>query len=94
MTATPSPVPTAFARLRAGYAREPFPSADAREDRLLRLERAVVAHADAIVAAADADFGGRSRHETLLVDVVTVVESLGFARRRVRAWCLQRRWTR
>ncbi|MBL8956451.1 MAG: aldehyde dehydrogenase family protein, partial [Myxococcaceae bacterium] len=76
----------AFEKLKAGL---PFPTADEREDRLDRLERLLVKHRDAFVRACDEDFGGRGRHETLIVDVVLTLESVRDARRNLRAW-LQR----
>lgn len=79
-------VQATHARLQAGYAQEPNPSADVREDRLTRLEKVLVKNTESIVAAVDADFGGRSRHETLVADVLTVLDSTRTARRHVRAW--------
>lgn len=76
----------AYERLRRAYLAEPCPTADEREDRLDRLVRMLQAHRDAIVEAADADFGGRSRHETLLADVYSTLEAARHARRHVRGW--------
>ena len=83
---TPEDVQVAFDHLRRGAAAEPNPSAAAREDRLERLEALLVEHAEGFVAAASADFGGRSRHETLLADVVATLDSVRTARKQLRAW--------
>ncbi len=78
-----SEVQQAFQKLKAGA---PFPTADEREDRLERLEELLVKHREKLVAACDADFGGRSRNESLIVDVVLTLESVRDARRNVRRW--------
>ncbi len=76
-------VQRAFEKLRGGL---PFPTAADREDRLDRLEALLVKHREAFVKACDEDFGGRGRHETLIVDVVLTLESVRDARRNVRGW--------
>jgi coniferyl-aldehyde dehydrogenase len=57
---------------RAAFAREPYPSAAVRRDRLARLLALVRDHEREFVAAIDADFGGRSSHETRLGDALIV----------------------
>ena len=63
------PVLESYDRLRRAQAASPYPSLAEREDWLARLERVLVDNAERFVAAIDADFGGRSRHETLLADI-------------------------
>lgn len=81
----------AFARLRKAEGAEPYPSAAIREDRLRALERALVARKDAIVAAVDADFGGRLPFETLLAEIYVTLESFRHARKHLRRWMKPRR---
>jgi coniferyl-aldehyde dehydrogenase len=76
----------AFALLGRGCRREPDPSAEERLDRLRRLEALLIDHAEAFVTAADADFGGRSRHVTLLADILATLDSVRHARRHLRGW--------
>jgi acyl-CoA reductase-like NAD-dependent aldehyde dehydrogenase len=72
--------------LQAGYRQEPHPSGAVREDRLERLQRAVQAHQGAICDAIHADFGGRSRHESLLADVFSTLETIRHAHRHTATW--------
>jgi acyl-CoA reductase-like NAD-dependent aldehyde dehydrogenase len=76
----------AFADLSAAAIRDGAPDADARREALLRLRAALLARAEDIVRASDADFGGRSRIETLLADVLCVSEAAAFAAPRVARW--------
>lgn len=75
-----------YERLRAAQQATPFPSADARVDALERLERGVRRHRDALVAAANADFGGRASMETLGADILLTLEGVRDARRHVTSW--------
>ncbi len=70
----------AFAALSEA-ARAGAPSAEERRAALRRLRAALLARAEAAVRAADADFGGRSRIETLLADVLCVAEAAAHAAR-------------
>ena len=91
----PTPMPTtdegvtvsaAFDRLHRAAAADPMPSAGERCDRLDRLARTLTLHQDAICDAVHADFGGRSRHETLLADVFATLETIRHCRRHVARW--------
>ena len=62
-----------------------------RLDDLKRLGDAVRASREQIIEAANADFGRRSRHETLIADVMTVLDEIGHARRHLRGWMRPRR---
>ncbi len=73
-------------RMRAAFLREPAPSLRERRESLAALREAVAAHAEQIAAAIDADFGGRSRHETLLAEVHLTLSSIAHTRAHLRAW--------
>ena len=81
-----SAVRTAYQRLRTAQRADPFPTPEQRRDWLERLERVLSEGAPRFVRAIDADFGGRSRHETLLVEVMASLEAVRDARRRVASW--------
>ncbi len=83
---TPLEVRHAFDLLTAGARAEPFPPAEVREDRLSRLERLLATRAEEFVEATAADFGTRSRHETLVADILATLDSVRHAKRHVRAW--------
>ncbi len=58
---------------------------------LLRLRRAVSHRLEAMVDAASADFGHRSRHETLLSDAMTVLSEIDHVRAELRGWMRRER---
>lgn len=76
---------------RAAYLRDPTPSADLRIDRLDRLLRMSENASEAIVAAISADFGHRSRHETLLTELGMSQAAIRNAKRHVKSWMKTRR---
>ncbi len=78
-------------RLRAGFAADPAPGPAERRAALTKLEKAVLANQDAIAEAIDADFGHRSRHETLLAEIFVTLEGIRYARRHLRQWMRPRR---
>lgn len=75
-----------LAHQRAAWLADPMPSLAERRDRLDRLARFVQDHRQAICDAISADYGHRSRHETLLAEVVPVVDGIRHAKRHLRAW--------
>jgi coniferyl-aldehyde dehydrogenase len=76
---------------RRAFAEEPFPTLAARHDRLGRLLKLTEDHEPAISAAIDADFGGRSRHETRLAELHVVASGIRFALAHVAGWMRERR---
>jgi len=72
-------------RQRAAFARDPWPSAAVRRDRLSRLIE-VLDDEPAWVAAVDRDFGHRSAHETRLAELYVVAAEARHARSRVARW--------
>ena len=82
----------ALAALREAEARDggPLPL-DRRRDALASLAAAMLRRADEVAAAVDADYGGRSVEETLLADVMLVVNAARYARGHLRRWARPRR---
>jgi coniferyl-aldehyde dehydrogenase len=78
-------------RQRASYLADGPPTAEQRIDRIQRAIDLLVDHQDRICEALDADFGHRSREQTLLTDVMSSVDALKFARKRVRRWMQRER---
>jgi coniferyl-aldehyde dehydrogenase len=74
-----------FDRLRAAQGRH-VPTLAERKAKLARLEKAVIAYREDIVQAISADFGRRSRIETLAADVMTVLGDIRHSRRHLRGW--------
>jgi len=82
---------TSFQRMHQASRTEAPPSLSERRARLDALERAIRANQDAIADACNADFGARSRHETILADIFPTLAGLKHARRHLSAWSKPRR---
>ena len=76
---------------RRAFAADPMPAKAARDDRLGRLLAMVEQHAGAFTDAIAADFGHRSRHETLIAEIVVMVGAIRHARRHLGRWMRMRR---
>ena len=72
-------------QVRAAHRRQP-PSYRQRMDDLARLGDVVRRHRDELVKAVSADFGRRSRHETLAADIMVTLDEIKFLRRKLRGW--------
>jgi coniferyl-aldehyde dehydrogenase len=94
----PDPSAAALARLqdlvarqREAFDRDRHPALDVRRDRLRRLLALTEKHGSAIVAAIDADFGGRSPHESRLAELYVTSAGLRDALRDLPKWMKPRR---
>jgi coniferyl-aldehyde dehydrogenase len=76
----------AFERQRAAWAAAPYPSWAERADRLRRLQQLLQQHEAEIIAAIDADFGGRPAVETELAEIFPSLEAIKDALRHGRGW--------
>ena len=76
----------ALDRQRRAFEASPFPTAAQRQATLKRLEVLVRTHQDAIVDAISADFGNRSRVETIMSEVLPTIGAAAHARRHVASW--------
>ena len=72
-------------RLRSAWQAQRPDYAQRRAD-LLRLRNALVERQEQMLAAIDADYGNRSRHETLLGDVMPVLAEIDHLRTHLRRW--------
>ncbi|MDR9466822.1 coniferyl aldehyde dehydrogenase [Marinospirillum sp.] len=75
-----------LSQLQEAFSSEPFPVLATRLDRLKRLEKALKAHYPNLLDAMSEDFGGRSRQESLLADVMPIISEIAFVRRRLKHW--------
>ena len=75
-----------LARLKSAHRKSGPPSYEQRIASLERLERVLVAHQNDVATAISRDFGGRSKHESLLVEVFAVVSSIRYVKQRLREW--------
>lgn len=71
-------------RQRTAFLQAGPPSLEQRRQDLGRLRSAILARRGEFEAAADADFGHRSRHETAILEMVTLIQGIDYLRRKVR----------
>lgn len=71
---------------RKAYLANPYPSRAQRKDDLLRLKAFVRDNRDAILDAISADYGNRSRHETLFAEIYGVLDGIDHAIGNLRKW--------
>jgi acyl-CoA reductase-like NAD-dependent aldehyde dehydrogenase len=81
----------AYGRLRAAWDRDGEVSVPTRQATLRALRGALVDHAEAFATALNADFGGRSRHETLLTEVALSVAAIDYTLPRIAGWAKPKR---
>jgi coniferyl-aldehyde dehydrogenase len=86
-----APMRHAFERMRAASRHDATPNEALRANRLERLAKMTRRHAQHIIDAISADFGTRSAHETLIADLLSVDESIRYARRHLRRWMSPKR---
>lgn len=87
----PTDLAARFEIQRQAFARESDPSLQVRLSRLDRLLALLDTHEDAIVRAIDADFHGRSAHETRLAELFVVRTGIRHARSHLKQWMRNRR---
>lgn len=73
-------------RMRRAHRAEPFADAGTRQRHLDALGEALLSRREAFADAVCADFGNRSRHETLLAEVWVTVNGIRHARANVQRW--------
>ena len=71
---------------REAYLAQPVPSFEQRRDDLRTLQRFVREHKEALIDAINADYGHRSRHETLLAEVFPVLDGIDHTIKHLRGW--------
>ena len=71
---------------RAAYLAHPYPSLDERKEDLRKLQRFVRENREAILDAISADYGNRSRHETLFAEIFSVVDGVEHTLKHLKTW--------
>jgi coniferyl-aldehyde dehydrogenase len=77
---------SALALQRKAYFAHPVPSLEKRKADLRTLQRFVRDHKDAICDAISADYGHRSRHETLLAEIFPAIDGIDHVIKQLRRW--------
>jgi coniferyl-aldehyde dehydrogenase len=72
--------------MKQAQLRDGPPSAALRKDRIDRAIELLRTHQDALVDAMSADYGNRSRQQSLLADILAPIESLRYNRQHLDAW--------
>ncbi len=83
---TPSPLELALALQRQAYLAHPVPGYDERVADLRTLQRFIRENKDALCDAISADYGHRSRHETLLAEIFPAVDGIDHVVKHLRRW--------
>lgn len=81
---------TSFQRMHALSRSEAPPTVAERRARLDALQAAIHRYQPAIIEAIDLDFGGRSRHETVIADIFPLILSLQHTRKHLARWAKPR----
>lgn len=81
-----APLEAALKRQRAAYLANPEPDYASRCNDLRKLKSFVLEHQDAICQAISADYGNRSRHETLLTEIMPVIKGVDHALKQLKRW--------
>jgi coniferyl-aldehyde dehydrogenase len=81
-----SPLQETLALQRAAYFAHPYPSFTERKADLLQLKALVQDNRDAIVNAISADYGNRSRHETLFAEIFGVIDGVNHTLKHLEKW--------
>jgi coniferyl-aldehyde dehydrogenase len=71
---------------RAAYRAHPVPSFEERKQDLLALKRLLNENRDAIIDAISADYGNRSRHESLFAEIIAVTDGINAIIKSLKKW--------
>ncbi len=71
---------------RKAYFQRPVPSFDERRADLLKLQAFIRDNKEGLVAAVNADYGNRSRHETLFTEIFTVIDGVDHVLKHLKKW--------
>jgi coniferyl-aldehyde dehydrogenase len=71
---------------RAAYFAHPVPSLDERRADLLKLQAFIRENKEGLVNAVNADYGNRSRHETLFTEIFPVIDAVDHTLKHLKQW--------
>ena len=71
---------------RAAYYAHPVPSFGERRADLLKLQAFVRDNKEGLIEAVNADYGNRSRHETLFTEIFTVIDGVDHVLKHLKKW--------
>ncbi len=71
---------------RSAYRANPIPDLEQRKKDLLALKQMLSENREAIADAISEDYGNRSRHETMLAEIIMVLDGLNFVAKHLKQW--------
>ena len=71
---------------RTAYLEHPVPSLEQRRDDLLKLQAFLRDNKEGLLSAVNADYGNRSRHETLFTEIFPVIDAVNHALKHLKKW--------
>jgi len=71
---------------RTAYLADPVPDYEQRKADLFTLKRMISENSDAFIDAINRDYGNRSRHETLMAEIILVLDGIHFAIKHLKRW--------
>lgn len=75
-----------FAKQKAHYKANPYPTASERIANLEKLKQAIIEHQDELADAIYADFSCRSKDETRIAEVMVTVQGINYLIKNVKKW--------
>ncbi len=82
----PDMLASTLAKLKAAHRKQGAPSYEKRIEHLDALRKALVTRKEEIAKAISADFGGRSRVESLIAELFVTVTGIDYAKERLHEW--------
>jgi coniferyl-aldehyde dehydrogenase len=82
----PAQMKAIFTGQQAAYAACPMPALEERKQHLNSLRKVLIEYREAIVAAIDGDFAGRSRDETMLSEIIPGIQCIDYTLKHLRRW--------
>lgn len=73
-------------KLKEGYLQDLAPSASERIERLNRLHNAVLDYKDRLISAVNNDFSNRAEAETLITEILPVLEGIKYNKKHLKKW--------
>lgn len=83
---SPDQISAALALQRAAYFAHPVPALDQRRADLRQLQTFIRDNKDGLVAAVNADYGSRSRHETLFTEIFPAINAVKHTLKHLQQW--------
>jgi len=75
-----------FQAQRQAFRKQPLPTAGERKERLTQLKRVLLANQEQLANAIDQDFGGRSKDETRIAELLPSIQGINHALKHLERW--------